>query len=175
MKNWVPTGFCKKAGLRRPPRKQECALEDCPTWRYFRFICSYLHLNLEVSPVYLFVYTLWGLPKLGSISSLFVCMFTLRIAQHGGISSLFVHIYNLRISWTWYFLHFWLNPCPKTTITTTFAVITVIMSLFRRSPWNPCPRADCMSRDTGIGLILIIETGDNDTSYDGYHDTSYWL
>jgi len=48
----VPTGFCKKAGLRRPARKQECALEDCPTWR--------------------------------------------------------------------------------------------------RSPWNPCPRADCMSRDTGL-------------------------
>ena len=121
----------------------------------------------------------WG-DRLESRSALW------RIAQLGGISSLFVHIYNLRISWTWrYFLHFWLNPCPKTTITTTFAVITVIMSLFRRSPWNPCPRADCMSRDTGIGLILIIEnwmthffllmTGYNNTSYDGYHDTSYWL
>lgn len=29
----VPSSFCKKAGLRRPARKQECALVECPTWR----------------------------------------------------------------------------------------------------------------------------------------------
>ena len=29
----VPGSFCKKAGLRKPARVEECGLEQCPSWR----------------------------------------------------------------------------------------------------------------------------------------------
>ena len=104
----VPSSFCKKAGLRRPARKQECALVECPTWRWLGAISQFQNWKLENRWCSLLFCIDWS------------CSWFLVFLSCG---------------WEFFF--------------------------FRRSPWSPCSRADCMSRDTGkdtrkLNTIMII-------------------